>query len=169
MHYPEDDPTLPLLVRNLFAEENRNPDAWPHGNGRNHIELSKMIAQGFSERWDNREPFMGYVVPYGSTLKTKVHKFNARWTFEAAQDAKAAAGIDIMAELTSALSDELIAECCVLADRDQVMIFPYIVRCGGILIDPNTFEPVATFQMEYQSGTLDFTSPIDFTKSPPIR
>lgn len=162
---PEDDLSLPLLVRNMFAVENRYPQN--RLSHKQHMKLSTLIARAFEEQCA-AHLFMGYVVPYNGSapVEPKTFKFNARWTFEAAQDAKAATGIDIEKELTDALVGEMFAEIAVFA-RDQI-ILPCIVETSGIVVDPNTFEPCARFRMLYYSSPSRMTPPIDLANAPPV-
>ena len=44
------------------------------------------------------------------TVEAKTRKLQARWTFEAAQDAQAMHGIDVEAEIMAALAQEITAE-----------------------------------------------------------
>lgn len=162
--YPENDTSLPLMLRNLYAEENRNPAAWPRGSDRDHMSLSKIIAQAFEEQWGD-DPFMGYVLPFEEGATYKVHKFNARWLFELAQDSQAKSGIS---QYISAMAGELIAETMQFSERHQVVVFPYLVWSSDVSIDPMTFEPKGAFSLKYKCAPRDFKSPIDFTKSPSV-
>lgn len=162
----KDDSPIPQIVRNVLAVAKTRPEM-PHDAATRHTAFSVKIAGAFDARCSS-EPFYGYVVPYdGSALvEPKTYKFKARWTFEAAQDAKAATGIDIEQELIAALTGEMIEEVRILAG-DQI-IFPCLVELSGIMIDPQTFEPVARFHMIYYSSPSKMIPPIDMAAAPAV-
>lgn len=161
---PEDDLTLPLLVRNLFAVENRYPQ--DRLSQKLHMQMSTMIARAFEQQCADHL-FMGYVVPYNGSaiVEPKTFNFNARWSLESAQDAKAN-GVDVENEIAVALAGEMFAEIAVFA-RDQI-IFPCIVESSAVMVDPYTFEPCARFRMLYYSSPSRMVSPIDMDNAPPV-
>lgn len=162
---PEDDLSLPLLVRNLFAVENRYPRN--RISDKQHMKLSTLIARAFEEQCA-AHLFMGYIVPYkgSAPVEPKTFNFEARWSFETARDAKAATGIDIEKELADALVGEMFVDIAVFA-KNQI-IFPCIVETSAIVIDPNTFEPCARFRMLYYSSPSKMIPPIDMANAPPV-
>ena len=75
------------------------------------------------------------------TVEAKSRKLQARWTFEAAQDAQAQQGIDIEAEIMAALAQEITAEI------DQEILTSLRALAGSA---------AATFDQSAVSGTATF-------------
>ena len=159
----EHDLSRPQLVRNLFAVANRRDS----DRKNRFMPMATMVSEEFEAR-RSAYPFFGYVIPYDGTNpdEPKDYHFTARWTLEAAQDAKAKTGIDYEKEITRALVEEFMAEIEILAG-DQI-IFPCLVDMSSVMIDAATFEPVARFHMLYYSGPSRMVPPIDMANAPPV-
>ena len=78
-------------------------------------------------------------------VEAKSRKLQARWTFEAAQDAQAQQGIDIEAEIMAALAQEITAEI------DQEILFSLRALPGA---------PTATFSQSAATGTPTFVGDV---------
>ena len=74
-------------------------------------------------------------------VEAKSRKLQARWTFEAAQDAQSQHGIDVEAEIMAALAQEITAEI------DQEVIASLNTLAGGV---------VETYDQSSVSGTATF-------------
>lgn len=162
----KDDPSVPQIVRNVLALADTRIEEANDASTRQSA-FSAKVSAAFDARCSS-ESFYGYVVPYdgSAVIMPKTYQFKTQWTFEAAQDAKAATGIDIEKELLTALSTEMVREVKILAE-DQI-IFPCVVEVCSLFIDVNTFEPCARFRMLYYSSPSRMVPPIDMANAPAV-
>jgi hypothetical protein len=92
-------PVLRRVVPTLLAHDIIGVQAMTAAEGKAQIMRGKMTAAGWAQFLIEEEP-----------MESKTHKLSARWTFEAAGDAKASQGLDIEAEIMAALAQEVLAE-----------------------------------------------------------
>jgi hypothetical protein len=75
------------------------------------------------------------------TVEAKTRKLSARWTFEAAQDAEAMHGLDIEAEIMSALAQEITAEI----DQEIISSLSVLAGVAGSTYNQAAVSGTATF------------------------
>jgi hypothetical protein len=92
-------PVMRRVIPNLLANDIIGVQPMNTMESKAQIMRGKMTPAGWAQFLTEEEP-----------MTAKVRKLSARWTFEAAGDAKAAMGVDIEAEIMAALAQEVMAE-----------------------------------------------------------